>query len=130
MKLTREQRRQMERENAKRPDVLKQVPRNEWPPTAPEKLIEAWMSRFFLVQIYNEGDIGIRLTVNRTLVDVGGGWQQDITWEQLQAIKRECGYGDRYAVEVFPRDKDVVNVANMRHLWIPPAPLNIGWTKA
>ena len=127
--LTREQRRQMMRDNAKRPGVLKQIPRDEWPASASEQLIEVWISRFFLVQVYDEGDIGIRLSVNRTLVDVGGGWLQDITWEQMQAIKRECGYGDRYAVEVFPRDKDVVNVSNMRHLWIPISPLNIGWTK-
>lgn len=36
----------------------------------------------------------------------------------LQRLKRECGRGDLDAVEVYPRDCDVVNVANMRHLFV------------
>ena len=33
------------------------------------------------------------------------------------------------AVEVFPADDQVVNVANMRHLWVLPEPLPFAWEK-
>lgn len=59
-----------------------------------------------------------------------GGWRvlmicrrdarDGISWDDLQWIKGAAGYRDREAVEVYPRDGDVVNVANMRHLWILP----------
>ena len=42
-------------------------------------------------------------------------------------VKREIGFGDWYALEIFPRDGDIVNVANMRHLWMLATPLSIGW---
>lgn len=40
-----------------------------------------------------------------------------ITWDQLQAIKSLVWGQDVRAVEVFPRDADVVNTGNYRHLW-------------
>jgi len=73
----------------------------------------------------------VRLSVLRTSLDTAGGWQQDITWEELQRLKREAGYGDHDAVEVFPPDADVVNVANIRHLWIlEPGHLPFAWRKS
>jgi hypothetical protein len=33
------------------------------------------------------------------------------------------------AVEVYPKDSDIVNVANMRHLWLVDDKTNIGWRK-
>ena len=70
----------------------------------------------------------VRLSVNRTAIE-GPRWKEGVSWDELQAIKRQCGYGDHDAVEVFPRDVDVVNVANMRHLWIldPAQPLPFAW---
>ena len=62
----------------------------------------------------------VRLSINRAGLDKGGEWQQGISWEDMQRLKREAGYGNHDAVEVFPPDDDVVNVANMRHLWILP----------
>ncbi|EOG1815585.1 hypothetical protein ACK3RA_000943 [Enterobacter hormaechei] len=49
--------------------------------------------------------------------------------DALQEIKSAVGYGDRDAVEIYPRDSDVVNVANMRHLWITPEPIAFAWRK-
>jgi hypothetical protein len=43
------------------------------------------------------------------------------------ALKRECGRGDLDALEVYPVDPDIVNVANMRHLFFPPTPLSFKW---
>src|SRR5574337_974504 len=102
-------------------------PRTAPPDPTTQPRLAVWINLEFLVQVFDEGSGMRRLSVNRTLVKPGGGWREDITWEDLQAIKRQSGMGDRYAVEVYPRDVDVVNVANMRHLWVLPAPLGIGW---
>lgn len=128
---SREQRRQMQRDNAKLPSRLAVVPRHTWPalydgnPNAPT---EVWRSRDFLVQCYRaEAPALCRLSVNRTTLS-GDRWVEGISWEELQNIKTECGFGCMDAVEVFPDHRDVVNVANMRHLWIlSPGNLPFAW---
>lgn len=129
---TREQRRQLARENAKLPKNLTPVDVNisinaKRPP------IKAWRNREFLVQAYAEllcdGVSVIRLSVNRAALGDNGRWLENITWEELMELKRQAGFGDFYAIEVYPKDKDIVNVANMRHLWVLREPLNIGWVK-
>lgn len=80
------------------------------------------------MQAFDEGN-AIRLSVNRTTLGDNGRWVENITWDELQELKRQCGFGDWYAIEVYPRDKDVVNVANMRHLWVLQESLNVGWVK-
>ena len=108
-------------ENAKWPAQLKEWPRAEWPETR-ANVLRVLRSRGFLVQEYAaEAPAMVRLSINRTALASGGDWAQEINWEELQRLKREAGYGDQEAVEVFPTDRDVVNVANMRHLWILPA---------
>lgn len=47
-----------------------------------------------------------------------------ISWDRLQELKAKAGFGNRYAVEVFPPDSRVVNEANMRHVWILPGELS------
>jgi hypothetical protein len=117
--VTREQRRHLARENLKFPPYLVRVEN-----TGP--MIELWRSRHFLLQVFDESHRGeycagmVRLTVNRTDVDQDGRWLDNITWDDMQRLKRECGRGDNDAVEIFPRDVDLVNVANMRHLWVLP----------
>ncbi len=68
----------------------------------------------------------VRLSINRTTI-IGDRWADNITWDELQRIKNECGYTLHDAVEVFPAEKDVVNVANMRHLWVMKDPLPFAW---
>lgn len=67
------------------------------------------------------------MTVNRTMINRAREWLEGISWDELMELKRYIGFGESYAVEVFPRDSDIVNVAAMRHLWILPEPLDIGW---
>ena len=43
-----------------------------------------------------------------------------ITWDELQAIK-EWLFAGRIALEVFPPQDKVVDVANLRWLWVLPA---------
>ncbi len=83
------------------------------------KMIEVWRSRDFLVQVFAVTPEIERLSVNRCVIDITNKrWRDGITWDELQEIKRQVGRADFDAVEVFPSQVDVVNVANMRHLWV------------
>lgn len=127
--ITRAQRREMARANAKLPLYLQLVPREQWPdPYAPQ--LRVWRSRDFLVQEFAApAPACVRLSVNRTTL-AGDRWSDNITWDELQDIKEQCGYRMADAVEVYPQAGDVVNVANMRHLWIMREPLPFAWRKA
>jgi len=116
---TRPQRRQLVRDNAKYPLVLEEVPRAEWPKAATSNArLRVWRSRNFLVQEFiAEPPALVRLSIMRSIA-TKDDWVDGITWDELQNIKLECGYGFHDAVEVYPNALDVVNVANMRHLWI------------
>jgi hypothetical protein len=127
---TRQQRRELARQNAKQPTRLTPVPVDLWSESMldSKSLMQVWRSRSYLVQAFEERDGVIRLSINKTVL-VGDRWDDGLVWDELQEIKRQCGFGDKYAIEIYPRDKDVVNVANMRHLWIMDEPLNIGWVR-
>lgn len=129
VKLSHAQKRQLARDNAARGRELQDVPQCEWPAyrnaTRPLRVLR---SSEYLVQIYNVGRLGVvcRITVCRTSVR-GDRWADQISWDELQRIKGACGYGAHDAVEVYPPDVDVVNVANMRHLWVLAQPLLFAW---
>lgn len=105
-------------ENARWPVALKEWPRSDWPnPTLP--MLKVFRSRGFLVQVHPAPAPAIvRLSVLRSDLDRDGGWTADIAWEDLQRLKCEAGYGGHDAVEIYPPERDVVNVANIRHLWV------------
>lgn len=81
---------------------------------------EAWRSRYFACMVYPTDEPGVlRVSVNRCEIDMGKrDWTGGITWDELMRVKREIGRGNCHAVEVLPRDSDVVDVANMRHFWV------------
>ena len=118
----------IEKENKEWPLELKIVPKEKWPTVPQVRLFKVWRSRGFIVQEYQE-DKAIRLTVNRTVIDDKGDYVGGNTWEELQSLKHQCGYSDRCGVEIYPPDKDVMNVANMRHLWIPDDDPEYRWNK-
>lgn len=115
------------------PDKLTRLDKANYP-DYPEAMLpdECYVSRHFMVQLFHEDNpdyVGlIRLSVVRTKANQSG-WLENITWEELQGIKRDLGYAERYALEVYPPDSLIVNVANMRHLWLLETPLSIGWMK-
>lgn len=109
-----------------KPNRLMPVPKWKWPATNDRKRIEVWLSDKYLVQVFDEGH-SLRMSVNRVTVRDDGKWDDNLTWDELQDIKGQIGRGNKYAIEIYPRDCDVVNVANMRHLWILPKMLQIGW---
>ena len=123
---TREQRREMARESAKWPAALKEIPRSEWPNLDGPQL-RVLRSREYLVQEFDgDGPVLVRLSINITSMD-GARWADGISWEDLQRLKAEAGYALHDAVEVFPSVMDVVNVANMRHLWVMRDKLPFAW---
>ena len=126
--LNRHTRRAMDVQNhARFTDEMRPIPPSEWPAQSLVTPTEVWASRRFLAQIFMERH-AIRISVCRTTLGKDGRWQDQITWDDLQRIKREIGRGEQCALEVYPAESDLVNVANMRHLWIPIAnPLGIGW---
>lgn len=112
---------------------LSEIPKSNWPPALSERQVtpeRVFRSKTFLVQIFDETDGAIRMSVARTELDKSGHWKDGISWEELQNLKREAGYGSMQAVEIYPPDWDVVNVANMRHLWIMLDPLPFQWRAA
>ena len=119
------------KESARWPVTCVEIPRSEWNPNVlnhPRAPTRAWRSRDFLVQEFPaEGPAIVRLSVNVTALD-GQRWKDGIPWDDLQRLKAEAGYPMHDAVEVFPRATDVVNVANMRHIWILPKPI-CGWRR-
>ena len=127
---TRQQLKALERENKSWPLTLKQIPKDQWPHSSlpPEKHpIEVWRSRDFLVQVFAAIDAD-RLSIIRTS-HTGKSWAENITWDEIQRLKSECGRGARDAVEIYPADKDIVNVANMRHIFVLPSPFPLTWRR-
>jgi len=128
MKYNRQQRRSLVKASAMHPELLTQIEPSEWPSSMKDKnRMEVWRNRKFLVQVFFERSDVLRVSVNRTEMQSNGRWSDQISWDELQDIKKQIGRGDLFAVEIYPPEKDVVNVANMRHLWITGNDMKIGW---
>jgi hypothetical protein len=135
--LSRQERRaaikRLERDNAASPATMTPVPQ-PWPApylqTCVDTVIGLWRSRRFLAQLYRQKDGSLRLSVNRTSVDPAGDrWLDGITWDELQQVKAECGFGDHWAAEIYPPAADLVNVANVRHLFLLPEAPAFAWKR-
>ena len=110
------------------PEDLREVPVNIDHPRAPKR---AWTSREYVVQLFaHEGPP--RLSVQRSrateIFDPSRKDLRPMGWDELMDIKRACGFGETWAVEAFPADGDVVNVAPMRHLWLLASRPSWGWS--
>jgi len=87
-----------------------------------------YRSRYYLVQMFAEADPNIiRLSICRSKIGQDGRWLDGLSWDELQSIKSAVGYGDFQAFEVYPADSKVIDVANMRHLWVMQQPIPLGW---
>ena len=117
----------------KYPKNLTPVPEEEWPKADDPaiKRIAVWRSRDYLVQLFEEPEAMLRLSMCRTTVGANGRWQDGLSWEEMQGIKHIVGFAKGWAVEIFPPAEHVVNVANMRHLWLLPegVDLKFGWRR-
>lgn len=61
------------------------------------------------------------------MIDGEKNWIDGITWDDLFWLKNQVGYADFDAVELYPRKNDIVNVSNIRHLWVFKEPVNFAW---
>lgn len=52
----------------------------------------------------------------------------EFPWTHLQRIKDELGYSDQHAIEIFPPKDQIVDQANMRHLWVFPPGMGLAFT--
>ena len=51
-------------------------------------------------------------------------WKRDgtdgISWDELQSMKNRVFGKDATAIEIFPAEDQLVNLKNIRHLWLVP----------
>jgi hypothetical protein len=92
--------------------------------------VAVFRSRSFLAQVFEEQDGAVRISIMRTMVDEDGEWLEGISWNSLIAIKNECGFSAHWAVEIFPPADEIVDVANMRHLFVLPEAPAFAWRKS
>lgn len=119
---------------------MRLVPETQWPAQPPGQNhvhpLMVWRDADFLAILYPVpgSQVMKRLTVVRAAgasMDGRGRvvYRDGITWDDLQRVKRDCGFGDVWAVEVYPDDSELVNVANMRHLWLMAEAPAFAWRK-
>jgi hypothetical protein len=123
------QKRHLEREAANYPARLRELSPTELGPlpSGKSKLLRVWRSRLYMVGLWLEPTGFQRLTMQRAAIDNDGQWVDGLTWDQMQRLKAEAGFGDVWAVECYPPDERVVNVANLRHLFLLPDVPAFGW---
>jgi len=127
-KIIRLKQRYIREQNRLYSEKLVEIPQSQWEWHS-FKPAEVWRSSRFLVQIFPPKNGAARMSVNRTLLADDGRWMDGITWDDLLRLKSECGHGDDWAVELFPPNDRVVNVANMRHLWLIPTEPDYAWKR-
>lgn len=117
--------------NAAFSEKMVEIPRGSWPlidKTGKATAEAVFRSRSFLVVLWREDD-HLRLSINRTLLSKTrlGHFEDGITFDEIQKIKSEVGFGDFTGLEVYPRDSDLIDVANMRHIWLFKEPPSFAW---
>ena len=110
-------------------EYLLEVSKKKWPSHNQKNLWKVYRSKNYFIQVFKEAG-NIRITVNKTAhsfdSDGNPAWEDNISWDDIQEIKNRIGFASEWAVECYPPKDKVVNVANMRHIWIIPTP-DFGW---
>lgn len=95
----------------------------------PKNLVKAYVSKRYFVQLYQEDNKPLRISIIRNKVNVSMEWEDNLTWEEIQGIKDDIGFKNYDCVEVYPAHDNIVNVANMRHIWVMDKLLPFSWKK-
>jgi hypothetical protein len=125
-------RKELHRNNRVFPLRMVELPEGSWPERsgASVRPVRVFRSRTDLVQMFAEEHGAIRLSITSCDFRISDGeWLEGYTWDRLMEIKAECGFADRWAVEIYPPAASVVNVANMRHLWLLREAPPFAWKK-
>lgn len=119
--MTKDMLRRYRQECAAQPRTMTKVPRDKWPQGLQRKgkVVGCWRSKQHFAALWREDNGHTRLSINRTKIKPStGDWEAGMDWDKLMKIKAECGFADFWCVEIYPASDGVVNVANLRHLWI------------
>lgn len=107
--------------------VLQELPPERWPNGLRDSVAfppaRVWVSCRHTAMLFPDG----RLSFSIARVGDDGRFLDGMDWDELNRLKSEAGFGDRWAVECFPPKDEIVNVSNMRHLWLLDAPPVFGW---
>lgn len=110
--------RYLREQNKRYGPAMEVVPEELWPAGGNPRPLKVWRSQEFLAQLFAPVHGALRLSVCRTDLGPDGKWKDNISWDQMQKIKGECLPNGAWATEIYPPETQVINVANMRHLWI------------
>lgn len=125
--LNREQRRALEKATrlliSTYPDTLEIVPENDLNvpySSHPEDIKTIFRSKKYTVILWKQNRIDgkQRFSISRN------EWNSkerryvgDISWDEIMEIKRQIGLGDVECWEYYPKDNEIINEANMRHIF-------------
>ena len=103
---------------------MEEVPRSKWEHLnlgIPEAdAFRVFKSDRFLVQIRRHNYAVLLCVCKCKFKKFGQGieYADGITWDELQEIKNQCGYENSWLCEYYPPKDKLINVANIRHLWV------------
>lgn len=129
--------REMARTNKKFPNHMVEIPKEHWPDTLKAhehqadvmcKPVAAWRSNKFFAQVVEEPGGAIRISINRTRINENYDFADGITWDDIFCIKNEIGYADKDCIEIYPAKNDLVNVSNIRHIFLLDEPHPLNWS--
>ena len=114
------------------PDTLKEVPRSQWP-YENKDCLHVYKNANTVIQVLDnkapatantpwEGTLLVSIKHTRAKNPkqyAKGSHDIEITWDDLYAVKKHL-WPNQIALEIHPPTADLVNVANMRWLWILP----------
>ncbi len=110
---------------------FEEVPKEKWPKSDEKPPLKVFLNNKFLVQIIDDQGT-VRLSINKIQIqnfkkDGTPHWEDSISWDELQEIKNSIGYENSWMVEIYPPKDKIVNVANIRHLWLLQESPSFGW---
>jgi hypothetical protein len=111
---------------------MSKVAISDWPPSfasMPRPPVMVFRSRDFLACFYDDLNGYLRMSVQRVTQFGDGNWKDGITWDDLQRVKGQCGFSESWMVESYPPDSEIVNVANIRHLFLLTEAPPFAWRK-
>ncbi len=106
------------KENAKYTDEFVECDVTKIPnPNGYTPPVKVFRNKKFVCQIFTHEGF-TRLSINRTSINENGDYLDGISWDELYRIKNAVGYANSELVELYPAEKDLVCVGNLRHLWL------------
>ncbi len=75
-----------------------------------------WKERIAVGLIKEANFYGYKIRIYADRIAIQSEYEEPLSWETLQYIKNHF-LGDVVAFEIYPKEDDVVNLRNTRHLW-------------